>query len=96
MNHRDENPSGLGYILQEKDMKYLLECIIESPPNHSSTLSNLLRRSGVEKEEFNNCVDKLESLNIIYIVNKRYVINDESPIVKELHHLNSAINSQAE
>lgn len=90
--YRYETPSGLLYILKEDDIKYILECIIESPPEYSSTIHNLSRRSGIKEDNIHNHLTKLENLDIIELNNNEYTINDDSIIVKELHGLNSAVN----
>jgi hypothetical protein len=91
---REEIASGLLYILKDKDMMYILDCILESPPKHSANIDNLSRRSGVEEPELNQCMRKLESLNVIQINEDEYTINDNSIILQELHSLNSAINAK--
>lgn len=90
---RDETPSGWLELTRNEYAPYLIETLLESPPGHSGKIDNLERRSGVPQSELDELLDLLVALDIISVDGQTYSVNDDSPILMELHHLNSAINA---
>lgn len=92
---RKENPSGIGYLFAEPSMRFVLDALLDLPPDHTFTTEELAGHAGISKSTLYKLLPKLRELGIIREVDSgeatRYALQEASP-VRYLHLLNSVIN----
>lgn len=91
---RDENPTGWLELIQREDMEYIIDALLETPPDHTGSLTQFAERSGVDVDTVRDNFEFLEDLDVLYIEGDEYTINGDSTVMAELNQLNSAISSE--
>lgn len=91
---RRTSPSGWMELSQRDDLEYLVDALLECPPNHTGSLQRLSERTGIDRPELVDHLEFLERLEVVELEEEEYTIMDESIILQELFHLNSALNKK--
>lgn len=91
---RHNTPSGWMELCKRDDLKYLIDALLESPPSHTGSLDRLSERTGISVDELNTQLEFLEDLDVVELGDGEYTLCDGSIILKELFHLNSAVNKK--
>lgn len=91
---REDHSSGWMALMQRPGIRYILDAFLDSPPNYTGTISNLSRRSGVNERTLLDQLQFLAELGVVELDGNEYTINDDSIVMMELFHLNSALNKQ--
>lgn len=94
--NREEYPTGWMKMMQQDGIEYVIDALLEAPPNHSSTIKNLTRRSGVEEKTVRGSLSVLEELDVVTVTGEEYEINNNSKILNTLIELGGLINSKGE
>lgn len=93
----EDYPTGLFSLLEQEYSEYVLSSIVESPPEHSGSVENLQRRSGVPSPQLENCLERFEKFGILERDRKgeddTYELNPESSVLNCLVELNGAVNA---
>lgn len=93
----EDYPTGLFLLLEQDYSEYVLSSIVESPPEHSGSVENLQRRSGVPSPQLENCLERFEEFGILdrdrQGEDDTYELNPESTVLGHLVELNTAINA---
>lgn len=93
---RKENPTGWMYLMRNNGMKYTIDALLESPPNHSSTISNLSRRTGVNKKFTKNNLEILDELGVVNYNHPEYTLVEDGGLLQLFFNINSKINYKLE
>lgn len=91
---RENAASGWMELAQRDDLEYVIDAMLESPPNHTGTLERLSERTGIEAEELHVHLDLLQNLDVLEFDDEEYTVCDDSIVLQELFHLNSALNKK--
>lgn len=93
---RRENKSGWLEISDDEDLRFIIEAILETSPKSHIETDEISERSGVEETKTKICLEYLHDLGVLVEVEDNiYKSNEEeNPVIQELFHLNSAVNSR--
>lgn len=91
---RRRNPSGWMELTRNPSVTYMIDALIETPPDREFSKSELQRRSGVSRESIRKHFEVLSDLEIVEEVPRtdRFRLNIEGVVTQELLELNSAVN----
>lgn len=91
---RRQKPSGWMVLTRNSSVTYMIDALIETPPNREFSKAELERRSGVSDESIRKHFELLSDLEIVEEVpgTDRYRINIEGVVTQELLELDSAVN----
>ena len=95
---RLDHPSGVLYLFQHRSVPLILDTLLSLPPGREFNKTELAEMAGVTRQTVGRYVDLLLEVTILEAVDEtspqRYRVAD-SPVVEELHAVNSAINATA-
>lgn len=95
--HRTAYPSGWLLLTKSRTIPYVIDALLEAPPNRQFNQTELAQAAGVHRNSLAKYVDLLLELGIIDEAPAshppRYHLRLESPVTRELFHLNDAINT---
>lgn len=96
---RREHPSGWMLLTRYQSVPYIIDALLEAPPNREFNKSELARKAGVSTKSVRERIDTLADLGIVRELTEddnrgrtRYSLNRRSPITQELVELNSAVS----
>lgn len=96
---RLEHPSGILHLFQHESVPFLIDAILDLPPNREMTKTEFADHAGVTRQTVSTYIDLLLEAEVLEAVPntspQRYRVA-ESTVVEELFALNSAINSVGE
>lgn len=95
---RKENPSGWMVLTKHPDRALLLDTLIDAPPDWEFTRSEWSERTGIGLGRVQEHLALLLDLNVVERVepspHPRYCVNAEAEVMRALHRLNDAVNSE--
>lgn len=95
--HRAAHPSGWLLLSKSGTIPYVIDALLEAPPGWQFNQTELAQAAGVHRNSLAKYVDLLLELGIIDEAlashPPRYHLRLDSPVTKELFHLNDAINA---
>lgn len=93
---RRNNKTGWLELADNEDMRFIIDAVLETSPNDVITPKSISERSGVKKERADICLEYLYELEALQKESENeYKTNEEvNPVLQELFHLNSAVNSK--
>jgi len=96
---RLDHPSGILHLFGHESVPILVDALLDLPPNREFTKTELAEHAGVTRQTVGRYSDLLLDLDVIEPVPgtspRRYRVAD-SPVVREIHELNSALNASSE
>lgn len=95
---RRDHPSGWMFLTRYPAVPYMLDAILDAPPDVEFNKSELARRTGLSRTAVTERIDTLVGLGVVDPVPNanRYRVNMENVVVKALHDLNHAVNARKE
>lgn len=95
--HRAAYPSGWLLLTKSGTIPYVIDTLLEAPPNWQFNQTELAQAAGVHRNSLAKYVDLLLELGIMDEVPAshppRYHLCLDSPVTRELFHLNDAVNA---
>lgn len=95
--HRLENPSGWMRLVRYETVRYLIDALLESPPEMPLNKSELSRRTGISRNSIKKHIELLVNLGVVEEIDDsgwaEYKLNDDGRVTIELFELNSAVNA---
>jgi DNA-binding GntR family transcriptional regulator len=92
---RDEYPSGLRVLMQNKSVGYMIDALMDMPGTQFSK-SLLAEKAGVSRQSVHTHITLLVNLGIVKEVDGsdpvEYTLNDDDEIVRLLHQLEGVVN----
>lgn len=97
---RKELPSGWMKLARYETNVLLVDTLLEESPSREFTVNELADKSGASARSIRNRIDDLVELDIVCELpdreNTRYSLNQYSPIVQDIHVLNSTVERVVE
>lgn len=95
--NRLDRPTGWMKIARYETVRFIIDALIESPPDHKFNKSELSRRTGMSREAIREHLPLLIELGIVNEIDEsgwaEYELNDNGRVTKELLQLNNAVNA---
>lgn len=95
---RRKNPSGWMELVRNSSVVYMVDALLDAPPEREFTVSELSNHSGVSGESVRNHISTLVEFGIVNEINgttpQRYRLDDEDAATQLLFRLNSVLNGK--
>lgn len=95
--HRLEHPSGWMTLVRYETIRFLIDALLETPPDGKLNKSELSRRTGMSRNSISSHIELLVDLGVVSEVDDsgwaEYKLNDSGRVTTELFELNSAVNA---
>lgn len=95
--NRLERPTGWMKLTRYETVRFIVDALLESSPDHKFNKSELSRRTGMSREAIREHIPLLIDLGVVNKITDsgwaEYQLNGRNRVTKELLGLNSAINA---
>lgn len=95
---RRENPSGWMELVRNSSVVFMIDALLDAPPNREFTISELSNYSGISDESLRTHISTLVEFGIINEIDgttpQRYKLDDRDVATQLLFKLNSVLNGK--